>query len=72
MARKVPIAAVAPFVGLFGTTVGIIYAFHETRQQEISLLVMAGGIADALISTALCLLVAVPAVWMYNYFNKQD
>ncbi len=68
--RNVIIGATAPFVGLFGTTVGIIKAFQGMRQQESSLAAVAGGIAEALITTAFGLLVAVPAVWIYNYFNK--
>jgi biopolymer transport protein ExbB/biopolymer transport protein TolQ len=66
------ISTTAPFVGLFGTVVGIITAF---RGMAISgsggLGAVSAGIAEALAATALGLFVAVPAVWMYNYFlNK--
>jgi biopolymer transport protein ExbB len=66
------ISTTAPFVGLFGTVIGIINAF---RGMAISgsggLGAVSAGIAEALATTALGLFVAVPAVWMYNYFlNK--
>ena len=63
------IASTAPFVGLFGTTFGIINAFAAmaagggTGMGDIS-----AGISEALITTAFGLFVAVPAVWAYNYF----
>jgi biopolymer transport protein ExbB/biopolymer transport protein TolQ len=64
------IGSTAPFVGLFGTTVGIINAFAGMSQAEdTGLAAVAGGIAEALIATAFGLFVAVPAVWMYNYFT---
>jgi biopolymer transport protein ExbB/biopolymer transport protein TolQ len=64
------IGSTAPFVGLFGTTVGIINAFAGMSQAEdTGLAAVAGGIAEALIATAFGLFVAIPAVWMYNYFT---
>ena len=65
-------AAVAPFVGLFGTVIGIINAFAGIAQQKsASLAVVAPGIAEALIATAFGLFAAIPAVMGYNYFiNK--
>ena len=60
------IGATAPFVGLFGTVLGIIHAFQGI---QTGLSAVAGGIAEALVTTALGLFVAVPAVWAYNYFN---
>lgn len=64
------IGATAPFVGLFGTTVGIINAFAGmSAGEEVGLAAVAGGISEALIATAIGLFVAVPAVWMYNYFT---
>jgi len=64
------IGATAPFVGLFGTVVGIINAFAEIqRQKATGLTAVAGGISEALVTTALGLFVAVPAVWAYNYFT---
>jgi biopolymer transport protein ExbB/biopolymer transport protein TolQ len=64
------IGATAPFVGLFGTVLGIIHAFQGIQAEKATgLSAVAGGIAEALVTTALGLFVAVPAVWMYNYFN---
>jgi biopolymer transport protein ExbB len=64
--------ATAPFVGLFGTTIGIINAFAGmslTGSGGIG--AIAGGISEALVTTALGLLVAIAAVWAYNYFSGQ-
>jgi biopolymer transport protein ExbB/TolQ len=68
------ISTTAPFVGLFGTVIGIINAF---RGMAISgsggLGAVSSGIAEALATTAFGLIVAVPAVWMYNYYlNKVE
>ena len=64
------IGATAPFVGLFGTVVGIINAFKGiSAEKTTGLTAVAGGIAEALVATALGLFVAVPAVWAYNYFT---
>lgn len=61
------IGAVAPFVGLFGTVWGIKTAFEGIAlSQNTSLAVVAPGIAEALVATALGLLAAIPAVIMYN------
>ncbi len=66
------IGSTAPFVGLFGTTVGIINAFTGMSQAEdTGLAAVAGGIAEALVATAFGLFVAIPAVWMYNYFTAK-
>ncbi len=65
------IGSTAPFVGLFGTVVGIINAFKGISQQKAGLSAVAGGIAEALITTALGLFVAVPAVWGFNYFTNR-
>lgn len=66
------IGATAPFVGLFGTTVGIINAFQGMKSEETTgIAAVAGGIAEALVTTALGLFVAVPAVWMFNYFTTK-
>ena len=65
------IGATAPFVGLFGTVVGIINAFKGISQaQGTGLAAVAGGISEALVATAIGLFVAVPAVWAYNYFTN--
>jgi biopolymer transport protein ExbB len=63
-------ASNAPYIGLFGTVLGIIRAFRDlaTNIAEASSAVMA-GIAEALIATAIGLLVAIPAVIAYNWFK---
>src|SRR5688500_1363900 len=64
------IGSTAPFVGLFGTVFGIINAFRGMRNAESAgIAAVAGGISEALFTTALGLLVAVPAVWLFNYFT---
>src|SRR6058998_182158 len=62
--------ATAPFVGLLGTTMGIVTAFQGMSASggSGSLAAITGGVAEALITTAFGLLVAIPAVWLYNYF----
>lgn len=61
------IGAVAPFVGLFGTVWGIMRSFEDIAlAQDTSLTVVAPGIAEALMATALGLLAAIPAVIFYN------
>lgn len=66
------IGATAPFVGLFGTTVGIINAFQEMSSAKAAgLSAVAGGISEALVTTAFGLFVAVPAVWAYNIFTNK-
>src|SRR6201991_2177027 len=64
------IGSTGPFVGLFGTVVGIINAFRGiTTEKSTGLGAVAGGISEALVTTAFGLFVAIPAVWMYNYFT---
>jgi len=64
------IGSTAPFVGLFGTVLGIIHAFGQIEaQKSTGLTAVAGGISEALVTTAIGLFVAVPAVWVYNYFT---
>lgn len=64
------IGSTAPFVGLFGTVVGIINAFKGiSTEKSTGLGAVAGGISEALVTTAIGLFVAIPAVWMYNYFT---
>ena len=63
------IGSTAPFVGLFGTVVGIINAFEGiSSEKSTGLGAVAGGISEALVATAIGLFVAIPAVWMFNYF----
>lgn len=66
------LGAVSPFIGLFGTVVGIIRAFSALSVNEAaSYTNVMSGIAEALVSTAAGILVAIPAVMFYNYFIKQ-
>ena len=66
------VGATAPFVGLLGTTMGVVNAFTGMAAAGSGgLSAISAGIAEALITTAFGLLVAIPAVWLYNYFvNK--
>jgi biopolymer transport protein ExbB len=64
------IGSTAPFVGLLGTVVGIINAFTGIAATGSGGLgAVSAGIAEALVETALGLLVAIPAVWFYNYLT---
>ena len=66
------VGATAPFVGLLGTTMGIINAFQGMATAGTAGLgAISAGISEALITTALGLLVAIPAVWEYNYFTTK-
>lgn len=66
------IGSVAPFVGLFGTVVGIIHAFKAISENAGGgPAVVANGIAEALITTALGLFVAIPAVVAYNAYTRK-
>ena len=67
------IGATAPFVGLLGTTMGIVNAFTGMMASGGggSLSAVAGGISEALITTAIGLVAAIPAVWFYNYFTTK-
>lgn len=66
------IGATAPFVGLFGTVVGIINAFTGMAASGSGGIgSVSAGIAEALITTAVGLAVAIVAVWMFNYFQGQ-
>lgn len=65
------IGATAPFVGLFGTVWGIMNAFIGiSKSHTTNLAVVAPGIAEALLATALGLVAAIPAVVMYNMFSR--
>ena len=62
----------APFIGLFGTVWGIMNSFQDIAASgNTSLAVVAPGIAEALLATAMGLFVAIPAVISYNIFNKR-
>ena len=65
------VGATAPFVGLFGTVWGIMNSFIGiSKQHTTNLAVVAPGIAEALLATALGLAAAIPAVVMYNMFSR--
>ncbi len=67
------VGATAPFVGLLGTTMGIVNAFTGMAAGGGSggLAAVSAGIAEALITTAFGLMTAIPAVWLYNYFQTK-
>ncbi len=70
VAALATIGATAPFVGLLGTVVGIINAFTGIAATGSGGLgAVSAGIAEALVETALGLVVAIPAVWFYNYLT---
>src|SRR5207237_14717 len=62
------IGSTAPFVGLLGTVIGILTAFKKINETKAAgLASVAGGISEALVTTAVGLFVAIPAVMMFNY-----
>jgi biopolymer transport protein ExbB len=66
------VGATAPFVGLLGTTIGIVNSFTGMATTGSGgLSAISAGIAEALIATAFGLMVAIPAVWAYNYFTTK-
>jgi len=65
------VGATAPFVGLFGTVIGIVGAFQGMAKGGGGIASVSAGIAEALVATAAGLLVAIPAVWAYNYFQNR-
>lgn len=71
LAVMATVGATAPFVGLLGTTMGIVNAFTGMSTGGAGIEAISAGIAEALITTAIGLLVAIPAVWLYNYFNTR-
>ncbi|MDE5459321.1 tonB-system energizer ExbB [Bradyrhizobium sp. CSS354] len=65
------IGSTSPFVGLFGTVWGIMNSFIGiSKSQTTNLAVVAPGIAEALLATAIGLVAAIPAVIIYNYFSR--
>ena len=67
------VGSAAPFIGLFGTVIGIMNAFIEiAEQQNTNLAVVAPGIAEALLATGLGLLAAIPAVIFYNKLSADS
>lgn len=63
----------APFIGLFGTVIGVIIAFHQlgASQSSASMNAVMGGIAESLVATGVGLFVAIPAVVAYNLIQKR-
>lgn len=65
-------ASITPFIGLFGTVVGIMIAFRRIGETgSTNLAVVAPGISEALIATAAGLFAAIPATYFYNHFNHR-
>jgi biopolymer transport protein ExbB len=60
----------APFIGLFGTVLGVIKAFHDLAQSGAGPEVVMVGLSEALVATAVGLLVALPCVFAFNIFTK--
>jgi len=66
------IGSTSPFIGLFGTVIGILDAFQSIATQKTSGIgAVAGGISEALVTTAFGLFVAIPAVMAFNYFTSR-
>lgn len=67
------IATTSPFIGLFGTVIGIVHAFQDIAKAggQTGFEAVSQGIAEALLTTALGLVVAVPAAWMFNYLSQK-
>jgi biopolymer transport protein TolQ len=61
----------APFIGLLGTVFGIMEAFRGLAQSQGEAAAVMTGISEALVATAVGLLVAIPAIIAFNYFSKQ-
>jgi biopolymer transport protein ExbB len=71
MATRATIGATSPFVGLFGSVWGIMNSFIGlSKAQTTNLAVVAPGIAEALLATAIGLIAAIPAVIIYNHFSR--
>ncbi|MDM8568076.1 protein TolQ [Thiotrichales bacterium HSG1] len=70
LATLATVGSVSPYIGLFGTVWGIMNSFHALEdQQQITLAMIAPGISEALIATAMGLFVAIPAVMAYNHYT---
>lgn len=63
------VGSISPYVGLFGTVLGILMSFHGlATMKEATIATVAPGISEALLATAMGLFAAIPAVWAYNRF----
>ncbi|MCK5877640.1 MAG: protein TolQ [Candidatus Marithrix sp.] len=70
LATLATVGSVSPYIGLFGTVWGIMNSFHALGdQQQVTLAMIAPGISEALIATAMGLFVAIPAVMAYNHYT---
>lgn len=66
------VGSTAPFVGLFGTVIGIVNAFHEIGASgRGGITAVSSGIAEALVTTAFGIMVAIPAVWLFNTLSQR-
>jgi biopolymer transport protein ExbB len=66
------VGSTAPFVGLVGTVMGIVNAFEQlSASQHAGVGAVSSGIAEALVTTAYGIAVAVPAVWLFNYLTQR-
>ena len=65
------VGATAPFVGLVGTTMGIVNSFTGMATGGAGIGAISAGVAEALITTAIGIGVAIPAVWAYNFFQTK-
>jgi biopolymer transport protein ExbB/biopolymer transport protein TolQ len=66
------VGSTAPFVGLFGTVIGIVDAFHEIGTSgRGGIATVSTGIAEALVTTAFGIMVAIPAVWLFNALSQR-
>lgn len=72
LATIATVGSTAPFVGLFGTVVGIVNAFHELgARNRGGVATISSGIAEALVTTAIGIMVAIPAVWIFNALSQR-
>lgn len=72
LATIATVGSTAPFVGLFGTVVGIVNAFHELgARSHGGITTISSGIAEALVTTAIGIMVAIPAVWIFNALSQR-
>ncbi len=72
LATIATVGSTAPFVGLFGTVVGIVNAFHEIGASgRGGIATVSTGIAEALVTTAFGIMVAIPAVWLFNALSQR-
>lgn len=66
------VGSISPYIGLFGTVWGIMTSFQALGQvKQATINMVAPGISEALVATALGLFAAIPAVWAYNHFNRR-